>query len=216
MARGELFILSAPSGAGKTTLIHRMFDSHLIGSGSLAFSVSHTTRPPRAGEVAGKAYHFVDQACFDAMVAAGSFLEWAQVHDHHYGTSYDEVLPRLEAGVDVVLDIDVQGAVNVLTRHPEAHGIFIMPPSYEVLSQRLNFRGLDEAGAIDRRLRKSLTEIQCYRQYKYIIINDDAERASEMLAAIVLEKRQQRERMQERVDEVLADFSRVELQRAVV
>lgn len=209
MARGELFILSAPSGAGKTTLIHRMFESRLFGSGSLAFSVSHTTRPPRTGEKAGKDYHFVDQATFEGMIGEGRFLEWARVHDHHYGTSYDEVLPRLAAGVDVVLDIDVQGAGKVLESHPEAHGIFIMPPSYAVLAQRLNHRGLDEAGAIDRRLKKSLTEIQCFRQYGYIIINDDAERASEMLAAIVLEKRQQRERMQERVDEVLADFARV-------
>lgn len=211
MARGELFILSAPSGAGKTTLIHRMFDRGLFGSGAIAFSVSHTTRAPRASEEDGKAYHFVDPATFQAMVDGDRFLEYAVVHGNRYGTSYDEVLPRLEQGIDVVLDIDVQGAARVMRRCPEAHGIFIVPPSFETLCRRLNARALDEPDAIARRLQQSLSEIKCYDQYEYVIVNDDAERASELLAAIVLEKRQRLPRMRERVDDVLRDFARAEV-----
>ncbi len=211
MARGELFILSAPSGAGKTTLIHRMFRSGLFAGGTIAFSVSHTTRAPRIGEEDGKAYHFVDTATFEKMVDEDRFLEWAVVHGNRYGTSYDEVLPRLEQGIDVVLDIDVQGAARVMSRHPEAHGIFIVPPSFEILCQRLEARGLDEPDAIARRLRQSLSEIKCYEQYEYVIVNDEAERASEVLAAIVLEKRQRLARMRERVEEILRDFARAEV-----
>ena len=211
MARGELFILSAPSGAGKTTLIHRMFESGLFAGGTIAFSVSHTTRAPRAGEEDGKAYHFVDAATFQAMADGDRFLEWAVVHGNRYGTSYDEVLPRLEQGVDVVLDIDVQGAARVMRRFPEAHGIFIVPPSFEALCKRLTARALDEPDAIARRLQKSLSEIKCYDQYEYVIVNDDAERATEKLAAIVIEKRQRLARMREGVEEVLRDFARAEV-----
>lgn len=206
MARGDLFILSAPSGAGKTTLIRKMFDNGLFTAGGIAFSVSHTTRAPRSGEVDGEDYHFVDQETFQGMIAGERFLEWAEVHNNYYGTAFDEVLPRLEAGVDVVMDIDVQGAERVLSRYPEAFSIFIMPPSYEALGQRLNQRGLDDPAQISRRLAVSLWEIKRYDRYQYVIINDDAQRASEMLAAIVLEKRQRLERMRERVAEVLEGF----------
>jgi guanylate kinase len=208
MPRGDLFILSAPSGAGKTTLIHRMLGSGLLGAETLAFSVSHTTRSPRPGELEGKAYHFVDAVAFQGMIAADRFLEWAEVHGHYYGTSYEEVLPRLERGVDVVMDIDVQGAERVVARHPEAHGIFIMPPTYEDLERRLHQRGLDDPAEISRRLAVALWEIKRYRQYEYVIINDDAERASQVLAAILLEKRHRLDRMQERAQRVLADFHR--------
>ncbi|HEX3552209.1 MAG TPA: guanylate kinase [Thermoanaerobaculia bacterium] len=206
MHPGELFILSAPSGTGKTTLIQSLMAGGLNGFGGLAFSVSHTTRQPRPGEMDGKDYHFVDQATFQSMIAAGAFLEWAQVHDNYYGTSRDEVFPRLEKGIDVVLDIDVQGAERVLARSPQAYGIFIMPPSYEDLETRLRRRGKDDAQAIARRLAVSLWEIRRYDRYHYVIINDDARRASEVLAAIILEKRHRRERMQARVQEILRDF----------
>jgi guanylate kinase len=206
MPPGELFILSAPSGAGKTTLIQSLVEGGFADFGGLAFSVSHTTRRPRQGEIDGRDYHFVDRATFEAMVEADAFLEWAKVHDNFYGTSREEVFPRLERGIDVLLDIDVQGADQVIARCPEAHGIFVLPPSYEVLERRLRSRGLDDERTIARRLAVSLAEIERYDRYHYVIINDDARRASEVLAAIILEKRHRRERMQSRVQEILRDF----------
>ncbi|HEY0554457.1 MAG TPA: guanylate kinase [Thermoanaerobaculia bacterium] len=206
MPTGELFILSAPSGAGKTTLIQNLMTGRFSEFGGLAFSVSHTTRQPRQGEVDGRDYHFVDRAQFEAMIAADGFLEWAKVHDNFYGTSRDEVFPRLEKGIDVLLDIDVQGAEQVIGRHPEAHGIFVMPPSYEDLERRLRRRALDDDRTIARRLAVSLAELKRYDRYRYVIINEDARRASEVLAAIILEKRHRRERMQSRIQEILHDF----------
>jgi len=205
MERGELFVLSAPSGTGKTTLIHAMMKG-LAGFGGIAFSVSHTTRQPRRGEVDGVAYHFVDRAAFEAMVGAEAFLEWAEVHGNLYGTARSEVEGRLERGLDVILDIDVQGAEQVMRRVPEAHSIFIMPPSYHDLEWRLRRRGLDDPAEISRRLSVSLSEIMCYDRYEYVLVNDDAARASEILAAIILEKRHRQGRMRARVAEVLEDF----------
>lgn len=206
MPRGELFILSAPSGAGKTTLIQNLLGGGLGHCGGLAFSVSYTTRAPRPGEVDGRDYHFVDQATFQRMIVEDRFLEWAEVHQHFYGTSVEEVLPRLEQGLDVLLDIDVQGTERVLARHPEAHSIFVMPPSYDDLAERLARRGLDDPEQVARRLAVSLWEIKRYDRYRYVIINDDAERASEVLVAIILEKRHRRERIEGRVLEILKSF----------
>lgn len=202
---GELFILSAPSGTGKTTLIGMMKDA-LAAFGGLAFSVSYTTRKPRQGEVDGKDYHFVDHATFQQRIDGGLFLEWAQVHNNYYGTSRDEVFPRLERGIDVILDIDVQGAERVLNKHPESNSIFVLPPSYQDLELRLNRRGLDQPEVIARRLAVALQEMQRYDRYRYVIINDDAQKASRVLTAIILEKRHRRERMLGRVQEILNDF----------
>ena len=206
MRRGELFILSAPSGAGKTTLINSIMEGALGRFGSLAFSVSHTTRRPRTGEEDGRDYHFVDQGTFQRMIANEDFLEWAQVHNNYYGTSYQEVLPRLEAGVDVLMDIDVQGAERVLARYPDANSIFIMPPSFADLEQRLEQRGLDDRREISQRLAVSIWEMRRYHRYDHVIINDDAERASQALASIILERRYRRERMAEAIEAVLDDF----------
>jgi guanylate kinase len=207
ISRGELFILSAPSGTGKSTLIRSiMTNGGLTQFGGLAFSVSHTTRKPRPGEVDGKDYHFLDAPTFQSMIAGDRFLEWAEVHSNYYGTSMDEVFPRLEQGIDVLMDIDVQGAERVLARYPEAHSIFIMPPSYEVLEARLRRRGLDSEPEIARRLAVSLWEIRRYDRYRYVIINDDAHRASDVLAAIILEKRHRQDRMRGRIDSILKDF----------
>jgi guanylate kinase len=206
MQPGELFILSAPSGTGKTTLIQGLFAGTLSGFVGVEFSVSHTTRRPRQGEIDGRDYHFVDQATFQAMIAGDAFLEWAEVHGNLYGTACDEVFPRLEKGLDVLLDIDVQGAERVLARCPQAHSVFLMPPSYEDLERRLRRRGLDDEQAIARRLAVSLREIACYDRYHYVIINDDARRASQALAAIILDKRHRRARMQPRIQEILRDF----------
>jgi guanylate kinase len=205
---GELFILSAPSGAGKTTLI-QMLMAVIGGFGDLAFSVSHTTRQPRAGEVEGRDYHFVDYARFEEMIAAGAFLEWAKVHGNLYGTSRQEVFSLLDRGIDVLLDIDVQGTEQVLKRCPKAYkaySIFVLPPNFDDLERRLHRRGLDDSQAIARRLAVAREEMKSYDKYHYVIINDDARRATEVLAAIILEKRYRRERMQPKVQEILRGF----------
>ena len=207
-APGELFLLSAPSGAGKTTLIRSLLESQ-TDSGSMEFSVSHTTRRPRVGEVDGKDYHFTDVSTFQRMIAEDLFLEWAEVHGNYYGTSAAAVLPFLEQGADVVVDLDVQGAERLMHRFPAAYSIFILPPSYPDLVQRLEGRRLDGADEISRRLAVSLWEIKRFDRYQYVIINDDAARASQALAAIVLEKRCRLARMQPRVEAILADFSSV-------
>jgi guanylate kinase len=206
-ARGDLFLLSAPSGAGKTTLI-RASMAELEVSGPIAFSVSHTTRRPRAGEEAGRDYHFVNRDEFQRMIAADQFLEWAEVHGNYYGTSKDAVLPLLARGVDVLVDLDVQGAERLMRSFPEAFSIFVLPPSYDDLVQRLEGRALDGREEILRRLAVSLWEIKRYDSYQYVIVNDDAERATRALTAIILEKRHRRARMERRVGEVLADFER--------
>lgn len=206
MAKGELFIISAPSGAGKSTLIRRTIEHGLAGHEGVAFSVSHTTRKPRPGEKEGKDYYFVDREAFQKMVEEERFLEWAEVYTQLKGTSLDEVLPRLAQGIDVILDIDVQGAEQVLERFPEAISIFILPPGPQELSRRLHQRGLDEAQEIARRLDVSLWEIRRYTQYQYVIINDDLGRASDLLTAIILEKRSRLARQEDRVEEIVRDF----------
>ncbi len=206
MSSGDLFILSAPSGAGKTTLIQRMFDQERTDGARMVFSVSHTTRAPRMGEVEGRDYYFVDRAAFQALVAADGFLEWAEVHGNLYGTSRQAVEERLESGVDVMLDIDVQGAEQVLARRPDAVSIFVLPPSYEALRERLTRRGLDSEEVIARRLAVSLSEIECYERYQYVIVNADVDKASAALAAIVVEKRHRLARMRDRVESVMEAF----------
>lgn len=203
-AAGGLFILSAPSGAGKTTLIRALLAE--VDDGSIHFSVSHTTREPRPGEVDGGDYHFVSEERFRQMIAEDEFLEWAQVHSNYYGTSKSEVLDRLESGQDVILDIDVQGAERLSHQFPDAHTVFILPPNMQELRRRLMERGLDESGEVARRLDVSLWEIRRYTEYDYVIINQDAEVASRALIAIFLEKRYRRERIKSAVSAVVEAF----------
>ncbi len=203
---GELFILSAPSAAGKTTLKNRLFSHHPRLARRLDFSVSHTTRPPRTGEVDGKDYYFVDASEFEALIERDAFLEWAMVHGRHYGTSRAEVERRTRGGIDVILDIDVQGAVQVLERRPEAPSIFILPPSYREMEQRLRTRGLDDETQIERRLLDAREEMRYLESYDYVIVNDDLDRATEALAAIFLARRRHRERMQTQIRHVLDSF----------
>ena len=209
-SRGELFILSGPSGSGKTSLIRGLLESGEIDR--IAFSVSHTTRAPRTVEKDGGDYHFVSTETFDRMIEGDRFLEWARVHDHQYGTSLDEVMPRLADGIDVLLDIDVQGAQQVLSNRKsglepkDVHGIFVLPPTYEDLRNRLLSRNLDRADVIGRRLTVALQEIQSFAKYEYVIINRDINEASRVLASIILEKRHRQDRMRDQVAVVLSGF----------
>lgn len=206
MARGELFILSAPSGTGKTTLIRNLLDGGSHAVGDLHFSVSHTTRPARRQEVDGEHYHFVGRDVFQRMIDEGAFLEWAEVHGNLYGTAREEVLPRLAAGIDVLLDLDVQGAERVMAQHACAHSVFVLPPSYAALRERLHGRGLDDELEMDRRLAASLSEIKRYERYGYVIINEEAERASETLASIILAERHRVQRLREEVEAIVRSF----------
>lgn len=178
---GILFIVSAPSGAGKTSLLKALVDQH----GELNVSVSHTTRAPRPGEVDGVHYHFVDVATFERMVTAGEFLEHARVFDNYYGTSAASVRHELEKGCDVVLEIDWQGARQVRQGFADAVSIFVLPPSVDELRRRLSVRGQDSAEVVERRMRDALNELSHFNEYDYIVINDRFEKALGELRCIM-------------------------------
>ena len=164
---GNLFVVAAPSGAGKSSLVKALLeiDSHLV------VSISHTTREPRGQEQEGREYHFIDQAAFEAKVAAGDFFEWAEVHGHLYGTSRAAIKQRVAGGQDVVLEIDWQGALQIKRLFPNAVLVFILPPSWEELSQRLNRRGEDRADVIAQRLANARHEVAQARHFDFVIIN---------------------------------------------
>jgi len=190
---GTLFIVSGPSGAGKTTLINRVRKQVEPLGISLYFSVSHTTRAPRAGEEHGKNYYYVSESAFTAMVHRGEFLEHAHVHRHHYGTSRQEVVDRLNAGLDVILDIDYQGARQIDSDRDlkqRSLNVFIFPPTLEVLEQRLRDRGLNTDEEIETRLQKAIDEIDAGKDfYDYVIINDDLDEAIECLKAAIIARK---------------------------
>jgi guanylate kinase len=192
---GTLFIVSGPSGAGKTTLINRVREQLEPIGITLYFSVSHTTRRPRTGEIDGISYHFVPTAQFESMVAHGEFIEWAFVHEQRYGTSKAEVLARLARGEDVILDIDYQGAKQIdqdVDLEPRSLNIFIFPPSFDHLEQRLHDRGLNSEDEIRTRLQKAADEIDAGKEfYDYVIINDDLNVAAECLKAAIIAKKLQ-------------------------
>jgi guanylate kinase len=181
MHAGILYIVSAPSGAGKTSLLKALVQQRA----GLAVCVSHTTRAPRPGEENGVHYHFVDQARFQAMINAGEFLEHAQVFDNFYGTAESSVRSQLERGQDVVLEIDWQGAAQVRRIFPDAVSIFIVPPSVEALRERLSNRGQDSDAIIERRMRDAMSEMSHHQEYDYIVVNDDFAHALSDLAAIL-------------------------------
>lgn len=206
MSRGDLFIVSSPSGAGKTTLIRRVLEDPRIG-GTLHFSVSHTTRPPRTGERDGVEYHFVDEAGFRAIEESGGFLEWAVVHGNLYGTSRAEVEPRLEKGLDVLLDIDVQGARQVRSHVPEAVKVIVFPPSREVLGARLKARASDAPEVVRRRLAAARKEMEEWGEFDYAIINEDLEAAVDELRSILVARRAGKSRRRERLESILRSFA---------
>lgn len=181
MNNGSLFIISAPSGAGKTSLVKRL----IANMDKLSVSVSHTTRAQRQGEIHGQDYFFISTAEFDAMLDTNDFLEYAQVFDNYYGTSQQTVANSIKQGLDVILEIDWQGAQQVRKMCPACISIFILPPSIAVLQQRLQQRGLDSEDIINRRMRDAVTEMRHYKEYDYLVVNDAFSEALAELQSIV-------------------------------
>lgn len=181
MKPGHLIVLSAPSGAGKSSLAKALVER----LPNLAVSVSHTTRSPRPGEVHEVHYHFVDRARFEEMIAAGDFIEHARVFDNFYGTARSQLEALLALGKDVILDIDWQGARKIKQWMPEARTVFILPPSRATLEQRLRTRGQDDDAVIARRMRDAVSEMRHYGEFDFVIVNDDFAAALADLEAII-------------------------------
>lgn len=178
---GNLYVVAAPSGAGKTTLVKRL----LQNESEVRLSISYTTRLPRPGEENGREYHFVDVETFRSMIDRSDFLEWAEVHGNFYGTSKTWIMNQMADGNDVLLEIDWQGAQQVRAIFPEAIGVFILPPSLEELERRLTGRGTDSREVIARRLAAAQAEMRHVGEFDYAIINDDLERALDDLRSIL-------------------------------
>ncbi len=194
MRRGLVLVVSAPSGAGKTTLCKRL----LKRDPQISFSVSYSTRAPRDGEKNGIDYFFVDQETFERLIQEGAFLEWAKVHNHYYGTSHEQVEKALSSGRDVLLDIDVQGAVQVRQKlGRDAVLVFILPPNLEELERRLRSRGTEDEETIKRRLSVAKEEIARAQDFDYLVLNDDLEEAESLLHAILRGERQKTFRRQD-------------------
>jgi guanylate kinase len=194
MSLGTLYIISAPSGAGKTSLVKALLE-RLSG---VVVSVSHTTRAPRPGEQDGVDYHFINKVEFERLVESGDFLEHAQVFDNYYGTRRATVLERLEADEDVILEIDWQGARQVAEAFPQAVRIFILPPSREALQERLTTRGQDSDEVISRRMADAINEMSRYDEYDYLIFNDDFDVALLELEALFRASRLRNDAQQQR------------------
>jgi guanylate kinase len=183
--KGSLFIIAAPSGGGKTSLVNAL----LKRDPRLVLSISHTTRPARPGETDGQHYHFITEPEYERMVKNGEFLEHAQVFDYHYGTSRDSVTSQLEQDRDVILEIDWQGARQVRRVFPDCCPIFIIPPSLEALRSRLTGRGQDSAQVIQRRMRDAQAEISHWAEFDHLIVNDNFDKALEGLITIMNDHR---------------------------
>jgi len=201
-SRGLLFVVSAPSGAGKTTLVERLVDE----TPNLKMSRSYTSRTARQGETDGVDYNFVTRERFEAMVGAGEFLEWADLFGNLYGTSAADTERALESGSDVVLVIDVQGTRQVRRRGAETTAIFVMPPSFEVLEQRLRGRSKDSEEAIQRRLRVARQEVAAFAEYDFLVVNDELAAAVDRLRSIVLAERARLNRMRVAAERIVATF----------
>jgi guanylate kinase len=203
--RGLLFVVSAPSGTGKTTLVERLIEV----VPKLRMSRSYTSRPVRAGEIDGADYHFISRERFDAMIRGGEFMECADVFGNLYGTARADTERALARGEDLVLVIDVQGARRVRERGISATSIFILPPSFATLEQRLRGRSQDDEAQIRRRLTVARDEVGAYREYDYLVINDELETAVERLRAIVVAERASRPAMESQAEHVLETFKEV-------
>ena len=202
MTTGKLYIISAPSGAGKTSLVKQL----RAEVDSIAVSVSHTTRAMRPGEQDAKDYFFVSREQFSAMVIDQAFLEHAQVFDNFYGTAQKTVTDNLEKGLDVILEIDWQGAQQIKALIPAAVSVFILPPSIEVLQQRLQNRGQDSAEIIARRMRDAVAEMQHYAEFDYLVVNDDFQLALNQLKSIIIANRLRQDIQKQRLNSLLKDL----------
>ncbi len=198
--KGQLFIVAAPSGGGKTSLVARLIQD----LPRIQVSVSHTTRACRPGEVEGVHYFFVDESCFQNMIMKQAFVEHAHVFEHYYGTSYAQINQRLEQGIDVVLDIDWQGALQIKRLYQDAIGIFIIPPSLEALQHRLRERQQDNEHIIQQRMQQARSEMSHYRDFDYLIVNDNFETALAELKAIVITQRLSLQRQQLKQQKLLS------------
>lgn len=201
-SRGCLFIVSGPSGSGKTVMASAVLKS----LPNLKFSVSYTTRAPRGSEHDGVDYHFVSKERFESLIRGNALIEWAQVYGNYYGTEEKSIDDLLGQGLDVLLDIDVQGAATIRSKRPDAVSVFIMPPSYQVLRERLESRKLDKKYVIEQRLRISCEEITRYKDFDYLIINDELSRSTDKLRAIIVSSRCRMERRSESARRVLETF----------
>jgi len=179
--RGQLVVVSAPSGSGKTTIIQQVRER----MGSVGYSVSHTTRKPRPGEREGVHYHFVSAQVFESMIKDGGFVEWAKVYDHYYGTSKKALEEGLQKGIDILLDVDPVGAKNIKRQFPDAILIFLVPPSLSILEHRLRERGTESPEVVTKRLQKAKEEVSEAVYYDYIVINDNLEDAIADVMAII-------------------------------
>ena len=198
---GILFVITAPSGAGKTSLCWAVIKQ----APGLSFSVSHTTRPPRPGEREGIDYHFVNNETFDRMIKEDRFLEWANVYGNRYGTSREEVERAKREGVDLLIEIDRQGARQIRAKFPEAVGVFVVPPSLETLRQRLVARGTDNPKEIEKRLAIATDELNDYLLFDYAIINDDFEKATLNLKSIICAERNKVKRQEKKLHKILRE-----------
>mgnify|MGYP005847304857 CR=1 FL=1 len=197
-----VYVISAPSGSGKSTLVRRV----LAGDGRLLFSVSYTTRAPRGAERQGESYHFIRRKEFEERIGRGEFLEWAEVFGHYYGTHRSYYDRARRENLDLVLDIDVQGARKLKGEIPDAVSIFILAPSRAILEQRLRARSEDSSEVIQRRLREAGEEIRNFRDYDYVLVNREVETAAADLAAVIRAERLRRSRVEEEVLPILASF----------
>lgn len=201
--RGTLFVVSSPSGGGKGTIIEHVLEK----VENLSYSVSYTTRAPRSKEVAGREYFFVSRDTFEEMIAAGEFLEWACVHGNFYGTAKNQILEQTAVGADIILELDVQGAAKVRQLLMDSVSVFILPPSYEVLKQRLIARGTDSPQELQVRLRRAPEELREYSNFDYVIINDEVDKAARQLASIIYAERARCMRQEGLVREVISEFN---------
>jgi guanylate kinase len=183
--KGQIYVITAPSGTGKTTIIRAARES----VSGIGYCVSHTTREPRNGEAEGQHYHFVTKEDFEKMIDAHQFIEWARVYDHLYGTSYSSMEEELSSGEDLLLDLDIQGAEAMKGHFPESLSIFILPPSLEVLEKRLKGRATNDRDDIDLRMKKATEEIRRCGGYDYIVVNDDLAQTVREIEAIIISQR---------------------------
>jgi len=202
MGRGMLVVVSSPSGGGKGTLIDRVLKT----VPGVSYSISYTTRAPRGTEQNGREYFFVDRPAFEAMIEHGEFLEWADVYGHLYGTNAEQVERERAAGRDIILEIDVQGAASIRAKVPDSVSVFILPPSFELLRERLVARNTDSVADLERRMNGAPSEVEQYQFFDYVVLNDDINRASQQLAAVIYAERARRERQESVLRETLEDF----------